>query len=146
MRKFIECLRGHPKHIIPASMYNIEDAWKTLDAIYGDPSRVMAAKKNKILSMKQFPKDENSGKTLKEKVEWLMKLEITLKEVVELADSDEEMEKEAYSGSMITTVRNLFSFVYLSDLSKYRGTGRQKLLKMIEYVSDLRENRHRWTW
>ena len=140
-RTLRECLVGHPKHLIPIAMINIEDAWNVLISIYGDPSRVMAAKKKKILEMEEFPKDKNSAKALKKQVEWLMLLKITLQDIIELGDDDEEMQKEAFSGSMITAVRSLFPFKYLAAISKLKGTGREKMFKIVEYVVDLRENR-----
>ena len=58
-----------------------------------------------------------------------------------MADDEEEMEMEAFNGSMIATVRNLFPFNTLASLSEQRGTGREKMHHMISFIQELRENR-----
>ena len=76
--KLRENLRNHPRSLIPNSLENIDEAWKILQAIYGDPSRVMNARKAKITSMGSFPKNGKGVNPIKNQVEWLMNLEVTL--------------------------------------------------------------------
>ena len=139
--KLRESLRGYPKNLVPRSMESIDDAFKLLEQIYGDPARVMTARKKKLSSMGSLPRDEKSVTAVRKQVEWLMDLEVALKGIVELAEDDLEMEKEAYNGSMISTVRDLFPFRYLTELAQFKGTGQEKLLNMIDYIANMRENR-----
>ena len=113
----------------------------SIEQIYGDPARVMAARKRKLSSLGSLHRDKKNSRAVKKQVEWLMKVEVTLKEIIELAQEDEEMENEAYNGSMISTVRDLFPFRYLSELTEFKGSGKEKLLKMVSYIENLRENR-----
>ena len=139
--KLRESLKNHPRNLIPNTLDDFEEAWRILQSIYGDPSRVMAARKKKISGLGSFPKDDKKGGIIKKQVEWLISLEITLKDIMELAQDDEEMEMEAYNGSMLSSIRLLFPFDIEEDLAKIRGTGKYKVSKIIEYIGTLREGR-----
>ena len=56
--KLKECLKSHARKLIPDSMKEIDTCWDTLKAVYGDPSRVMNAKKKKLSLMGRYPADE----------------------------------------------------------------------------------------
>ena len=53
--KLREILHGYPKNLVPRSMENIDDAFKMLEQIYGDPARVMAARKKKLSNLGNLP-------------------------------------------------------------------------------------------
>ena len=101
----------------------------------------MAARKKKVSSMGKFPKNDTHGGSLTRQVEWLMVLEVTMKDITELAQEDEEMDREAYNSSMLDSVKNLFDFKIFSQLAQLSGTSKQKFVQMIAFISKLRENR-----
>ena len=57
--KLRECLRNHPKTMIPASMEDIEEAWNVLKTVYGDAARLMKVKKANIAALGRMPKNES---------------------------------------------------------------------------------------
>ena len=83
--KLKECLKSHARKLIPESMKEIDNCWDTLKAVYGDPSRVMNAKKKKLSQMGRYPADELNNPTssyLRQQMEWLLSLEVTIKEIM----------------------------------------------------------------
>ena len=138
--KLRECLRQHPKELIPSTMDNIDEAWKILSKCYGDPTRIMAARKQKLKDLGQLPPRGKDAGRLRNQVEWLINLETTLNDIMELANSNLDMEYEAYNGAMIRTIRQLFP-VEMMDKLTFRGTAQYKIQKMKEFAEELRETK-----
>ena len=101
--KLRECLCQGPRAFIPREMDNVDDAWRILVHIYGDPSRVMAARKQKLMSLGPLPSNGKEANALKAQVEWLLSLETTLTDIMGLAATSVDMEYEAYNGTMVST-------------------------------------------
>ena len=138
--KLRECLRLDAKELIPSTMDDVEEAWKILDKRYGDPSRVMAARKQKLRVLGKLPPCGKDHESLKNQVQWLIKLETTLSDIIELASSNLDMEYEAYNGKMIGTIMNLFP-VNMVDKLVFEGTYQFKVQKMKEFAEKLRETK-----
>jgi hypothetical protein len=68
----------------------------------------------------------------------LVSLETTLNEIMGLAESNMDMEYEAYNGSMVRTVRQLFHVDMVEKLT-FPGTAKYKIEKMKEFAVNLRE-------
>ena len=136
--KLRECLRQGPKALIPYDMEDIEKAWKILTNMYGDTTRVMAARKEKLRKLGPLPKNGKAAHALKAQVEWLISLETTLTDIMGLADSSLDMEYEAYNGSMVRTVRQLFHVDMVEKLT-FPGTAKYKIQKMKDFAVELRE-------
>ena len=49
--KLRESLRGSPKQMIPSTLEDIDEAWRILRDIYGDPGRVMKDRRATIQAM-----------------------------------------------------------------------------------------------
>ena len=60
-----ESVHGYPKNLLPRSVENIDDAFKILEQINGDPAQVMAARKKKLSNFRNLPKDEKNGAAVK---------------------------------------------------------------------------------
>ena len=138
--KLRECLRLDAKELIPCTMDNIDEAWKILDKRYGDPSRVMAARKQKLRSLGNFPPSGKDMKSLKSQVQWLINLETTLNDIMELANTNIDMEYEAYNGTMVRTIRQLFPVDILDKLT-FQGTSQFKIQQMKQFAEELRETK-----
>ena len=108
IKKLREFLKGDAKTIIPNSMENIDTAWDILKSMYGDASRVMAARKRKIKDMGSFPRSGKPQVMLKNQIEWITKLEVTLNDIKELAEESAQMERDAYSSDMMHLIMSYF--------------------------------------
>ena len=136
--KLRECLRQDPKALIPHDMEDIDEAWRILSHIYGDTTRVMAARKEKLMRLGPLPNNGKDATALKAQVEWLVSLETTLNDIMGLADSSLDMEYEAYNSSMVSVIRQLFHVDMVEELT-FQGTSKYKIEKMKEFAINLRE-------
>ena len=62
--------------------------------------------------MGKFPSDKTSPTSnhLSSQIEWLISMETTIKDIVELAEDDEAMEREAYVYDMFSSIAKLLPF------------------------------------
>ena len=125
---------------MPDTLESIDKAWEYLRKIYGDAARVMKVKKNKLVSMGQFPKSGQTYSAHKSQVEWLTNLEITLKEILEVGDQSVAMDRSALNPDTIGLIRKLFPVHIQRKLSKFNNPdGRETILSIITYVAGLIE-------
>ena len=85
LKKLRECLDSQVKFIIPESTRNIDDAFAILSHMYGDPSRLARARKNKLLLLGMFPyPGSKSPSHVRQQMEWLLTIELLIKDLVDL--------------------------------------------------------------
>ena len=93
--------------MIPDDMEDVDTALDTLKELYGDVERLIKAKKDKIIALGQLPKPSSIQTAhLKEKIDWCMKLEILLKDLVNLAADNDDY--KIVVGSIVQPVVNMF--------------------------------------
>ena len=145
--KLRECLKGNAKKLIPVSMDCIEDCWSALEAMYGDPSRIMNARKRKIKQMGKFPSDETSPTSsyLSSQIEWLLTMETAIKDIIELAQGDEDMQREAYVSTTFIAITKLLPFSVQEKIAQIKAKGKDKMAKIVDLLEKLRENRQSLT-
>ena len=120
--KLRENLKGSVMKLIPATMTNIDECWDILLGIYGDPYRVMASRKSKIKALGSFPKSNvKSAALIKSQVEWLLQIEICIKDIFDVAEMSEDMDREAFNRSSYRTLIQLFPIDVHTELAKIKG-------------------------
>ena len=138
IKKLREFLKGDAKTIIPNSMENIDTAWDILKSMYGDASRVMAARKRKIKDMGSFPRSGKPQVMLKNQIEWITKLEVTLNDIKELAEESAQMERDAYSSDMMHLIMSYFPNMIQKELQvemeNLPDDGKIRLQKILDYI------------
>lgn len=73
-KKLREVLKGQAKSIIPESLKNIDEIFHILKQMYGCPSRLVKARKSKLLSLGQYPKSGSKAVNhVKSQMEWLLR-------------------------------------------------------------------------
>ena len=139
VKKLRDCLKAHPRSMIPQSMENIDEAWRILKEIYGDCSRVMNARRKKILSLGLYPKKGSSIQAIKDQVEWLLKLEINLQGIFDIGDKNPSMERLAFSPDLISTISELFPYNIQVELTEFSDDdSKEELSLILEYIKELR--------
>ena len=139
--KLRECLSGHARQLVPNTMLNISTAWDVLHTAFGDSARVMQARKEKVVNLGPYPSSGRSSNTLKQQVEWLLSLELAMKDIIELGLQNSDMDREAFSGGTISKILALFPISIQADLTVCKGDGRERLMAIVEEVAKLREVR-----
>ena len=142
VKKLRENLKGHPLSLVPDTVDNVDRAWESLNKVYGDATRVMTAKMNKLRSMGLFPKNGQSFAANKNQVEWLTNLEITLKEILEVGDQSIDMDREAFGGATFKMINKMFPVLIQHELADEVDSedGRKTFLSIMRYITGLREN------
>ena len=140
-RKLREMLKGSIQKIIPENLEDIEQAFQLLKAIYGDPSRVMKAKKAKLMSLGNFPKPGSKQPShLKMQLEWLMSLELLLKEVFQLTTLSKDMYCEIFSPSTLRSIKSFFPYYLLEEMCLLpHDTTKNTMEGLYNFIIDLRE-------
>ena len=96
--KLRECLRNHAKDLVPETTKAIDKAGESLHDAFGDPARVIKARKDKIVLMVNYPPPGRGSTLLKRQVEWLMNLELALRDITEIGENSIDMDREAFGG------------------------------------------------
>ena len=142
--KLRECLRGHAKRLIPESITNdLEKAWEALDKAFGKPARLMRFRKAALDKLGTLPK-ENAKSGVKGHVEWYLELEGLLQSLIDLGRKSDEMYMEAFSPTMLDKICSMFPRNIGCKLSRCDGQGENKLVKMLQKISELRSDAQDW--
>lgn len=133
-------LKGCAQKLIPTTLESIDEAFSVLTSIYGDPSRVMASRKSKISSMGNFPSSKvKTAANVKCQVEYLLSLELCIKDIFDVAEMSEDMDREAFNPSTYKTLINLFPLEVHSELCSVAGSIKVQTEALFKYVTDKRE-------
>ena len=136
-----ENLRGEAFSFIPMTMVNIEESFKVLSSVYGDPSRVMKSRKAKINSMGSFIKlaSVKSGVGVQAQIEWLIKLEICLQEMFDLAETSPDMDREVFNQSTFNSIMKLFPLEVHLKMAEENGGIKEQTVALFNYIVDKKE-------
>ena len=137
--KLRENLKGSVMKLIPATMTNINECWDILLGIYGDPYRVMTSRKSKIKGMGNFPKSNvKSASLIKSQVEWLLQIEIFIKDIFEVAELSDDMDREAFNNSTYRTLIQLFPLDIHTELAKIKGNCKAQTEALYKHIVSTR--------
>ena len=133
--KLRENLKGSVVKLIPATMTNIDECWDILLGIYGDPYRVISSRKAKIKAMGSFPKSTNkSASLIKSQVEWLLQIEICIKDIFDVAELSDDMDREAFNNSTYRSLIQLFPLDIHMELAKIKGNVKAQTEALYAHV------------
>ena len=134
--KVREHLKNHPKSLVPENLDNVDAAFSTLRSLYGDPSRMMKHKKDKLMALGQYPKPGSKAQShIKMQLDWLMQLELLLKDVFELAKLSEDSYCEFFSPSLLKSIKAFFPYTMCEELSKtLSGSTKDKMEQLYDYI------------
>ena len=144
MKILRENLKGHPLKLIPSSVTDIETAYVTLSGIYGEASKVMSAKKDKLFSMGQLPPEAKtrSAQHIRNQHEWLLTVENLFEEMFDIADKSEDLNRAFINPDCLKEILDLFPIKVSSHLSKVQGTLQTKYESLFTWISDKRKELH----
>ena len=141
VKKLRDLLEGPVKNIVPENLEDVDQGFQLLKALYGDPSRVMKAKKAKLIALGNFPKPGSKQPShLKMQLEWLMSLELLLKEVFHLATLSKDMYCEIFSPSTLRSIKSFFPYYLLEEMCLLpHDTTKNTMEGLYNFIIDLRE-------
>ena len=136
-----ENLRGAALGLVPVTMNNIDECFKVLSTVYGDPSRVMNSRKNKINSMGPFIKlaTNKTAAGVKAQVQWLISLEICLQDIFDLAETSTDMDREAFNQTTFNSIMKLFPLECHVKMAEETGDIKEQTAALFNYVVEKKE-------
>ena len=139
--KLRDCLQNQPKTLVHDNLTDVDEALGILQSMYGDPSRLTIARKSKLVAIGQFPKPESKLPIhVKQQVEWLLKFELTLKDLFELATQNSDCFCEVYNTSMLKSIKGLFPYEIHHKFSNFSGPAKDVLVKIYDYAVEMRQS------
>ena len=117
---------------IPESpITDIDDAWAALELAFGDSSRLMKSRKEKLAKLGILPK-ENCRGGLKAQVEWYLEVEALVKSIIDLGKEDEDLGMLAFNPDAINKIILMFPSNIMNKFIKCPGKGRSKLEAVLK--------------
>ena len=118
-------------------MKSIEEAFNVLTPTYGDASKVMTSRKDKIKALGSFPNSTQKTSTnFSKQIEWCLALQINLEDLQALADESDELNREIYNMSTHKALLELFPMEMHEDLSNVEGNAKTKIEFVHTYITD----------
>ena len=103
---------------VPEGLTDITKAFSNLSALYGNASRMMDNKKEKLSTMGKFPKPgSKAAPHLKSQLNWLLQLEILITELVDLTSINTDMNNEVFNPSTLKTLKALFTYEQCEEIA-----------------------------
>ena len=122
LSKLRENLSDFPLVLIPETMENIQEAFKRLKDVYGDPQKLVNFELNKLKTVALFPNCDDGSYTMatRAQAEWLLHMETVLNELVKMGndqDADRDLKRSVYGPQTTSLI-----------LAKFPSVLKQKLL------------------
>ena len=139
-------LTGFALGLVPESTENIEKAFTTLKAAFGDPKKVLEDRMRKLKQCGDLPGDKlsNNKNGFRKQEEWYLNMEGILYDIIELGKRDEDLAYEAFSESTFNFVLSLFPINLVEKLEEVQGNRKQKLEAVLTKFSSFREKARRF--
>ena len=140
LEKLREILKGQALRLVPESTKDIDAAWTILKNAFGDAVRVLQHRLDILSDLGKLPPDvtDKGSCNIRNKVEFLIKLENTVHEIIELGKSDEDLMMLAFNGKTVASIVNKFPNHQILKLNKVTGRGKQKLIDIHSKISEFR--------
>ena len=113
-------------------MKSIKEAFNVLTPTYGDASKVMTSRKDKIKALGSFPNSTQKTSTnFSKQIEWCLALQINLEDLQALADESDELNMSTHKALL-----ELFPLKMHEDLSNVEGNAKTKIEFVHTYITD----------
>ena len=88
--------------------------------------------------MGAFPRRGKPEVMLKNQIEWITKLEVTLNDIKDLAEESAQMERDAYSSDMVHLIMSYFPNMIQNklhvEMENVPDDGKIRLLKILDHI------------
>ena len=123
--KLRENLKGYARSLIAASITDITKAMEILEKACGDAMDVVNHRVNNLLKVGSWPQDGTRDCYTKQ-VRWIVKVQALIQEIIELADTEEELAAVIYNREKLTQILRLFPPFMVDKLGKLPGYKKEK--------------------
>ena len=134
--KLKENIKGYAKSLIPDSITNIDRAFNILEHACGDSMKVVMYRVDKLLNVGIWPAD-GSRDCYPKQVRWIIKVQTLLQEIIDLANTKDELAAIIYNKEKLAQILKLFPVFIVDKLVKIPGykedTFKQIITKLDEF-------------
>ena len=138
--KLREHLRNKALALVPESTKDIESAYKILKDAFGDPVRVLDHKLKALDEFGPYPNDK-VGKGLPgygKQVDWLLKVEGVIRDIIELGEKYEELDRDAFSTATLRKIVERFPEKMVARFNRLKGDGKIRLKAFHKQLEEKR--------
>ena len=133
-----ENISGKPKSMISPNLDDIDKAWRILSEIYGGAGRLVKSKKSKLTAMGSMPKpDSKLPGHVRQRVKWLLEIDLVLKDLSELAKTNMECYCEIFNDSTLKTIKSFFPLIIHKKMSGFQGSSKDRFGQISALVEKL---------
>ena len=136
--KLKENIEGYAKSLVPSSVDDITRAFEILEHACGDTMRVVKHRVEKLMSVGPWP-PEGTKDCYSRQVKWLVKVQTLLQEIVDLANTEDELADVIYNKEKLAQILRVFPTFIVDKLVKLPGYKETKFKKIIEKLEEFRE-------
>ena len=141
LEKLRENLKGQALRLIPETTEDIDAAWRVLQEAFGDAARVLQHRLDALHDMGDLPPEvtEKGAPNFAKRVEFLLRLENTVRDIIELGQGDDEdLMYLAFNSRTVGTIVNKFPNHQILKLNKQGGKGKQRLVNIMKKIEEFR--------
>ena len=140
-----EHLQSTPRTLIPESMRNIDDAWKILEEMFGDPVRITMTRMVKLKNFGPYPyPNSKDRKRVEIQLKWLIEMELLVKDVIAYGENgNPDVYNSVFNPGTWKAILQLFPRENVDRMIQFDGSTEEKLTQFYRYVIELRDNAKR---
>ena len=131
LTKLKENLKGYAKSLIPATVSDLDKAWKILQAACGDPMRLVNHRVENLMNVGSWPQ-EGLKDCFSKQVKWIIKVQGLIQEIIDLANSSEELGAVIYNRHQVSNILKLFPVFMIDKMAEIPGYKEEKYKQIIE--------------
>ena len=141
LEKLRENLKGKALRLVPDSMKDVDSAWSALQEAFGDPSRVLQHRLSSLRKLGDLPPESLKGApNFENRVEYLLKFENIVEDIIELGKSDEDLYMLSFNANTVAEVVNKFPNDMVLKLNKLSGKGKDRLINIHNKIKEFRSD------
>ena len=135
LSKLKENLEGFAKSLIPATVTDIERSFTILEHAFGDSMKVVSHRIDDLMKVGSWPA-EGIKDCYSKQVLWIVKVQSLLQEIVDLAESNEDLAALVYNREKLSQVLKLFPTFMVDKLTRIAGYKKDKYDLIISWLDE----------
>jgi len=134
--KLKEHVKGYARNLLPASVVDIDKAFSTLEHAFGDTMKVVTHRLENLTKVGAWPV-EGSRDCYSRHVLWIVKVQGLLQEIVDLAETNEDLAAVVYNREKVSQILKIFPTFMVDKLARIAGYKKEKydliILRLTEW-------------
>ena len=135
--KLKENLKGYARSLVPNSISSITRALEILEHACGDSMKVVMHRVQKLMEVGPWPPDGSKDCYVRQ-VKWVVRVQTLLEEIIELANTQEELGDIIYNREKLSQILKLFPTFMVDKFVKLPGYKEEKFKQIIKKLDEFK--------